>query len=286
MADEPVMGWAPVGHRQVGSCIVCGCRVDPTEVVLEPVDPERPKGKQRRLTPLVRIFATFDEPVLYCVDHVHHGREVKRSPRRQGFGLTTEERAAIFRGDHPQIVREPGDELPELGRSYELSDLVSVTFTHEGRNKRSEVKYRYRVFDQRGDRPHLLRQNPPAHRSEHDEEDRLHPLTPALEAKAAEESAYTTSKLSAVPNEPEATSDQHRRALAATGRLARAEAIDRERAEEQAKAQARSINESVRDVLMGRARLGLDVESEGLADLHRAMEKLKAENEASQDAVA
>lgn len=227
---DPIMEFQPVSGRQVGSCIVCGCRVDPAEVVLEPVDPERPNGKQRRRVPLVRTFLTFDEPVLYCVDHVHHGREVKRSPRREGFGLTTEERAAIFRGDHPQIVREPGDELPELGRSYELSDLVSVTFTHEGRNKRSEVKYRYRVFDQRGDRPRILRRNPPALRPEEARHDRVHPPTAGDIRKAAEDSAYASggARDTLIEDAGEAPSEQAIENFGRAGRLRRALEISRE----------------------------------------------------------
>lgn len=229
MAD-PIMDWQPVGERHVGSCIVCGCRVDPAEVVLEPVNPERPNGKQRRLVPLVRVFATFEEPVLYCVEHVHHGREVKRAPRQKGFALSAEERAAIFRGDHPQIVRAPDDELPELHHNYELSDLVSVTFTHEGRNKRSEVKYRYRVFDQRGDRPRILRRNPPALRPEEARHDRVHPPTAGEIRRAAEDSAYASggARDTLIEDAGEAPAERHVANFGRAGRLRRALEISEE----------------------------------------------------------
>lgn len=243
-----------------GTCETCG-----VDVALD-----EPGALVRRLDGRSRF---------YCP--VHAGRVVPRKRReRRGFRLTPDERAAIFAGEHPRLERPPDEPELDVGAVVELSTNVTITITQKGRNKRNLIQYRYTVADQRLDRPRLLRQTPPAHRSEHDEEDRLRPLTPALEARAAEESAYTSSRISAMPNEPENMDPP--RALAAQARLRRAKSS--ERSEELAKRQARSINESVRDVLIQRARLGLPGDSPGLLALTGAIEQMRAELEGSQDA--
>lgn len=210
----------------------------------------------------------------FCPDHA--SRVVRRARRdRPAFRLTPDERAGIFAGEHPRIERPRGEPELDLGATVELSANVSIQVTKKGTNKRQMIQYRYAVTDQRLDRPRLLRQTPPAHRTEHDEEDRLRPLTPALEARAAEESAYTSSRISAMPGEPENMDPP--RALAVQARARRA--ADPGRAEELAKRQARSINESIRDMLLQRARLGLPPDSPAMLALTAAIEQLRGEVE-------
>ena len=243
--------------EQLGECLICG----------EPVLGE-PGAIVQRFEQ-----AGLDD-VYYCPEHASRVRQTRRQ-RRQRFRLTQDERSAIFAGEHPRIERAPGDPQAEVGEVVILSPQVTITITRKGRNKKTMVQYRYTI--NKPDRKRLLRQTPPAHRSEHDEEDRRRPLTPALEALAAEESAYTSSNLSAVPNEPENTDDP--RALAASARLRGAQRVTSEQAEELAKKQARSVNEAVRDVLIQRARLGLPPESPAIAALQRAVAEAQAEIE-------
>ena len=68
---------------------------------------------------------------------------------------------------------------------------------------------------------------------------------------------------------------QFQNALAMRARLKKAEDMDPEEMEHRAKKQARSINESIREMLLARARLGLPPDNEAMADLYRAMEALR-----------
>lgn len=258
------------------------CRFCGTPVDLDAPPPRGPKG-QPQPAPLRR--RRFDpasgellEEIVTCADCIDRIKPTRRITRRP-FALTADERAAFFAGQPPVLIRdqEPTFELPYR---HELSKLLTIEITRTTKRlDRATSSWRwhlrYTVRDARLDRPRLLRQNPPAHRTEHDEEDRMHPLTPATEARAAEESAYTSSRLSAVPNEPENTDDP--RALAAGARLRGARRRETDRAEEMAKRQARSINENVRDALLERARAGKPADSPGVAALHRAVEQIRAE---------
>lgn len=234
----------------IGRCLICDVEVDTERVERDPAT------RKLRPPPLVQRFEGF-EPIFYCSDHV--GRAATRPTRaRAAFRLTADERAAILAGDHPRLERPKAEDQVDVGHTVEVTSTVSIVITKKGTNRKQMVQYRYTVSDQRLDAPHLLRMNPPAHRSEHDEEDRLRPLTPALEAKAAEESAYTSSRLSAVPNEPEAIRDTQRRALAATSRLRRAESVDPDQAAEQFERQAKSFANEVRGLGRQCVRMGLD----------------------------
>lgn len=194
------------GKIKLSACLICGKVVDAREPGV-----------------LVQRFTASHElgDAYYCAQHACRVRQ-SRSARRP-FRLTPEERSAIFAGERPRIERQHDVPELEVGDLFELSVNVSIGITRKGKNKRGLVQYRYTVYDQRRDRPRLLRQNPPAHRTEHDKEDQRRPLTPALRALAAEQSAYTSSKLSAMPHEPENTDNP--RALAAVARLRHAERI-------------------------------------------------------------
>lgn len=216
-------------------CLICNAEVDPQE-----------PGA------LVRRFASEQlGDAYYCPAHAH--RAAERSPRRRLFRLTAGERTAIFAGEHPRIERDPGKPELDVGDIHDLSASVWIAITRKGKNRKGMVQYRYTVHDQRLDRPHLLRQSPPAHRSENEKEVQV--LDIASEALAAEESAYTSSTTNAVPAEPEAVSDMQRRALAMSARLRRAHGQSPEQAFE---GQVKSFSEAIRGIGRQATQAGID----------------------------
>ena len=223
------------GGGGVVNCLICG----------EPVDPTIAGA-------LVQRFASESlSDAAYCPKHAGAARTTKSRPRP--FRLTREERAAIFAGEHPRLERDPKDHELAVGEIVDLSSAVWIAISRKGKNKRGQVQYRYTVHDQRLDRPHLLRRNPPAHRAEGEREVRV--LDPASEALAAEESAYTSSNRNAVEHEPEAVSDMERRALAMAARLRRAESST---PEESFEGQAKSFSDAIRGIGRKAVRSGVD----------------------------
>lgn len=237
------------GQREaMGRCLVCDVEVDPTE-----------------LGALVQRFPGF-EPVCYCPWHAGKAAQRKQRPRRH-FRLTRDERAAMLADEHPRIERDPGAPELEVGAIYDLTPHVWITITRKGRNKRGRVQYRYTLHDQRLDLPHLLRRNPPAHADS--KETPVQTVDPAVEALAAEESAYTSSQIHAVENEPEAVSDLNRRALAMSARLRQAE---REAPADAFEGQVKSFADAIRGLGRRAARSGVDAGAM-LAPLLRAYEQ-------------
>lgn len=183
--------------------------------------------------------------------------------------LTAKERHAFFARDWPLLAAE--GKPPELTqRHYRLSPRLAFTITRIHRTRKG-YRLEYDVVDDREERFFLL----PAAMSVPPTDERGEFIDGALPPE--EEIGYTQNPKRRRCDELPTVRPNVQSVLSMRARLTQAERTDH--GEELAKRQARSINENVRDVLLQRARLGLPADSPALADLHRALEAMRAELE-------
>lgn len=186
----------------------------------------------------------------------------KERPFSVGDEIVLEEReGTAFRPDEIE-------NLPAGTRRSVKSPVVWLTVTKIRRTKTLHWQATYRATDLR---PLWMKSGPPR------------PEGNRLRQKVwseAEERGLTRVVSQALDPEVEsALPIQFQNALAIRARMKKAEDMDPDELEFQAKKQARSINESIRETLLARARLGLPPDHEALANLYRAMEALRPPEE-------
>ncbi len=167
--------------------------------------------------------------------------------------LTRAQRTAIFAGGAPRIAF-PGTQPPDIeaGQVIPLSTNVSLTIRGTTRGKKGEHILVYSVRD---DRPNLLRRRPPAHSPQGADEG---PLDAEAIARAARESAYTTTSHGALTDAGEAVEPEYQDKLTRESRARWAAEQSTERLEQQARQGARKLGAQLRDLAIEIVRNGGD----------------------------
>lgn len=181
-----------------------------------------------------------------------------------------------MRGTCPRIAFPIKDaEQLKQGQIVKLSKQVEIEITGLNRTKKGELQVDYLLRDQR---PTLLRRTPQVHTPESDSEGYVPIDNPADIEAARLDSSYTHSPVGAIEDAGEAVPEVDQKLLSLQARSKWAERKATDKAEQQAREDARRLAAQIRDILLTQARSGVD-SSPFLAELQRIAEQQTYEEE-------